>query len=281
MNNQIVDYILDCMATSNENRDIQRSQTLHRLKLASYWGIKEGDRILEIGCGQGDTTAVLAHLAGKTGFVHGIDVASPDYGAPVTLGDSIAYLQQSSLGDRIQVDFETDILDKTNHFPAGSFDCAVLSHCSWYFDSISKLEAILRTLRKYAKKLCFAEWDIQIQTVDQIPHFLAALIQAQYESFKTDSLSNIRTLFTAEDIKQALERNGWLIEKETSILSSDLQDGDWEVDMVISDLKDELQTVEGIPDKFKALLYSQVNMLEAAAQAHSIKPLSVFTLVAS
>ncbi|MDY0395550.1 class I SAM-dependent methyltransferase [Virgibacillus halophilus] len=280
MGENMVDTILDCMASGRENRSIQRAQTAHRLKLASYWEIGQGDRILEIGCGQGDTTAVLAYLAGKNGFVHGVDVAAPDYGAPITLGDSIAYLQNSFLGERIQVHFETDILEDANNFPTGYYDCAVLSHCSWYFNSIAKLEALLYKLRGFAKKLCFAEWDANAQRADQIAHFLAVLIQAQYESYKRDSSSNIRTLLTSSDIKEIVERTGWQIEKEASFLSPDLQDGKWETDFVLEAFEEELQAIEGVPDKFKALLQSQMKLLETAVRKHPVKPLPVFTLTA-
>ncbi|WML48289.1 hypothetical protein RCG23_24095 [Neobacillus sp. PS3-34] len=65
MNDNIIDSILECMALNDNNTNIQRAQTEHRLKLAEFWGIKKGSRVLEIGCGQGDTTAVLAYLVGE------------------------------------------------------------------------------------------------------------------------------------------------------------------------------------------------------------------------
>jgi ubiquinone/menaquinone biosynthesis C-methylase UbiE len=36
---------------------------------------REGDRVLDIGCGLGDTTVRLAQLVGSTGHAHGVDVA--------------------------------------------------------------------------------------------------------------------------------------------------------------------------------------------------------------
>jgi ubiquinone/menaquinone biosynthesis C-methylase UbiE len=92
MNNSVIDDIVECMAINGDNSNIQRVQTEHRVKLAQFWGIKEGSRVLEIGCGQGDTTAVLSHLVGETGFVHGVDIASPDYGSHITLGATVIYI---------------------------------------------------------------------------------------------------------------------------------------------------------------------------------------------
>lgn len=138
MNNNVIDNIVECMALDNGNSDLQRIQTEHRLKLAQFWGIKESSKVLEIGCGQGDTTAVLAYLVGETSFVHGIDIASHNYGCPITLGDAATFLKKSKLGKQIKIEFETDILSPKVDFPENTFDIIVLSHCSWYFKSFEE-----------------------------------------------------------------------------------------------------------------------------------------------
>ena len=48
---------------------IQRTQLKHRLELVSAFQLNKGMRVLEIGCGQGDTTVVLADAVGPTGQV--------------------------------------------------------------------------------------------------------------------------------------------------------------------------------------------------------------------
>ena len=52
----------------------------HRLDLVSFWGITPGSRVLEIGCGQGDCTIVLADAVGESGHVNAVDPGAPDYG---------------------------------------------------------------------------------------------------------------------------------------------------------------------------------------------------------
>ena len=189
----MIDQILACMAMAQSEAEIQRIQTRHRIRLAETWGIEEGDRILEIGCGQGDTTAVLAYMAGESGFVHGIDLADPDYGSPVSVGESAKFLMKSSLGSRIQMDFNFDFLQEEVPLESRGYDLVVLSHASWYLQSHDQLLEILKKARLIADRICFAEADLRINRFDQVPHMLAVLIQAQVEVFKANSRSNIRT----------------------------------------------------------------------------------------
>lgn len=280
MNKDAIEYIINCMAASEANSEIQRIQTEHRLKLAEFWGISEGSKVLEIGCGQGDTTAVLAYLVGEKGLIHGIDIASPDYGAPITLEDSIHYLKESALGNQIKVQFETNILSPEVDFPKGYFDFVVLSHSSWYLHSFEELHDILMQLKKWGKTLCFAEWDTRIQTDEQVPHFLSVLIQAQYECFKNTSLSNVRTLFTPMDVKKIAEDAGWNVLKETTIYSPALQDGEWEIQHVLTDYSEELNAVSDMPSKFQNLLLSEIKLLDDAMHNSVIKPMSTFAFIA-
>ena len=275
----IIDTVVGYMAPGIDS-DIQRVQTEHRLKLAEFWDIKEGSKVLEIGCGQGDTTAVLAYLVGEKGFVHGVDIASPNYGSPVTLGDSIDYLKNSLIGDRIKIDFGIDILSSEVDFPEKFFDVIVLSHCSWYMKSVEELQDILNTLKKWGRTLCFAEWDTRIKSIEQYPHFLAVLIQAQYECFKEDSLSNVRTLFTPDDVREAAANAGWKIKDEKIVNSPQLQDGKWEIEQTLSDYQNELNTTNNVPSKFNRLIESQIYLLETATEDIDIKPMSTFTFIA-
>jgi predicted methyltransferase len=55
-------------------------QMEHRLDLVSFWQIAPGSKVLEIGCGQGDCTIVLADAVGESGHVDAVDPGAPDYG---------------------------------------------------------------------------------------------------------------------------------------------------------------------------------------------------------
>jgi SAM-dependent methyltransferase len=279
-NSKKVDYIIQCMAASGLDANIQRVQTTHRLKLAEFWGIKEGSRVLEIGCGQGDTTAVLAYLVGEKGMVHGIDIASPDYGAPLTLGHSMGFLQESDLGSRVKVDFEFDILSNEVHFPDGYFDFVILSHSSWYLDSFEELRVILKVLKKWGNTLCYAEWDTRIKTDEQVPHFLSILIQAQYECFKKNSFSNVRTLFTPMDAMEIAGSCGWNVVAQQSFPSSELQDAEWEIAHTLNHFEEELASIKNMPMKLENLIRSEIKLLGDSVGGNRLLSMSTYSFVA-
>jgi predicted methyltransferase len=59
---------------------IQHSQTVHRLTPPQHWNISAGSKVLELGCGQGDCTTVLAHAVGGHERV-AVDPADLKYGS--------------------------------------------------------------------------------------------------------------------------------------------------------------------------------------------------------
>ena len=102
----------------------------------------------------------------------------------------------------------------------------------------------------------------------------------QYECFKTTSLSNVRTLFTPQDIKSIAETAGWTIVAEKSINSPELQDGQWEIEQVLTNFHDDVKMVDNMPSKMATLINSQINLLESSIVATEIKPMSTYAFTA-
>lgn len=280
MKDKTLESIVKCMAVYEINPDVQKIQTEHRMKLVKSWEIKKGDKILEIGCGQGDTTAVLAHYVGEEGYVHGIDIADPSYGSPITVGDSAEFLLKSELGSRISMEFNVDILRENIDFKENKYDVIVFSHSSWYFKSKDELFKVLKKVRKYGKRLCYAEYDTRIEKVEQYTHQLAVIIQAQIEAYKKDSSSNIRTLITPYDVIKLMDESGWSKEKCKSIYSEELQDGVWEIEYVLNEVLNDVENMT-ITEKMKELLKSQGGLLRYYRDLGYVKPLSSLVIIAN
>jgi SAM-dependent methyltransferase len=273
------ELIAQHMALFTEGRDIQVEQTEFRMRIAKSWDIKKGDRILEIGCGQGDMTAVLADAVGPEGFVRAVDLAEPDYGFPVCLGDSLRVLKSTPLGDRIDYSLNFDILAPENTFPDDSFDAVVFAHSSWFYESQDVLKSHLIRVRPYAKRLFFSEWDLEPHGTDQIPHLLAVLIQGQIGVFKPRSGNNARTLMTRNMLEELLLESGWSVVNRRTIDTAGLQNGNWEISNCLATSEKEAEVLD-VPAKFRQYIKTQTDLLAHLAGNGGSRPLATYSIVA-
>ena len=231
------------------------SQTIHRLEILKHWfGSLEaaqeclhGRRVLEVGCGQGDMTAVLAHLVaqpsststGGTGKVLGLDPAPLTYGSPLTLGECHEALSKSSLGHVI----EWIQADPTDYLTSGEatqsefeLDYIVFVHSFFYLESESYLIKLLDTIASWIKdqarsrppKLPIAEWSMRASVPMAEAHVLA--VQAQAAQNAPLSRSNVRTLITPERLRELLREGRWIVVQEDFVCGPNIADAAWEVD---------------------------------------------------
>lgn len=263
----VVDDLLGCMKIVGDDT-IQRVQLKHRLDLAAHFGIEEGMKVLEIGCGQGDTTIALASVAGENGHVTALDVAGADYGAPITLGEATEAIQQSKLGDRITFHLSTDFLD----FPENKFDVVVFSHCSWYFKRTEQLQLYLDKVYRMTERICIAEWNVSKFSADQLAHLNAVQILALYSEF-VENDGNIQHVFSSSELKRMLKVAGWEKFHEYNIDAHYLQDGKWETEYANS-------IREGF-DKTSTRIQALVNTLYEQLCSEEVKSLNSVVLIGS
>jgi SAM-dependent methyltransferase len=255
------DEVAAAMAAASLDPATQLAQTGFRMSLVDGWGVPAGSSVLEIGCGQGDMTAVLAAAVGPSGRVVAVDSADPAYGAPVTIGESTDFLRASALGDRIDVRLGFDIL--SGPVP-GEFDYVVLALSSWYFASLTQLRDVLRMVRPLASMLCFAEWDLRPADPGQLPHLLAVLVQGQLDGTE----GNVRTPFSREALLRLLDETGWRVDRQRVVDTAGLADADWEIRACL-DLATE-----------NDFLRSQVDLLRSLASDSGNRALPVYQILA-
>lgn len=267
------------MAANKFSPGVQLRQMQFRKRLVENWGISAGMRVLEIGCGQGDTTAALADAVGESGHVCAVDLAGPLYGSPVTLGDSTQHLLRGPLGSRIDFHLQFDLLAPENNFSENEFDAIVLSHCTWYFKSLDQLKETFTRIRAWAPRLCLSEWDLEPQSKHQMAHLLAILIQGQVEAFKTESVANVRTPYSRDTLKTLLVQTGWEVVLETILETTGLDDARWEIDACLTNSLTEGQRL-GLPAKILELVSSQTDVLRNLAATGVVQPLPSYSIVA-
>ena len=261
------------MAMVGEDRSVQVSQTRFRQALVAAWGVAPGERILEIGCGQGDTTAVLA-AAGAT--VLAVDPGDPGYGAPLTLGEAARHLAASDLGPQIEFRLGFDPL--AAGFPDDAFDAVAMAHCAWYFPSVDRLRETLRAARPWARRLLFSEWDPS-PGPDALAHLLAVIVEGQVEAYKPVSESNVRTPLSRARVIGLVEEAGWRIVREGMVDSSRLDDGLWEVGACLASSAEEAIAF-GLPPRLRDLVETEIGMLRDLRTKGATRSLPSYALVA-
>ncbi|KAI5118073.1 hypothetical protein M0805_003662 [Coniferiporia weirii] len=240
------------IASHQGNTVIAVNQTRHRVDLVQFWDIRPGEKVLELGCGQGDCTVVLASAVGERGHVTAVDPGALDYGSPMTLGEAQAHIKASPLGARItfvQADPRThlhSILSSAPLVDGFFYDTAILSHCIWYFASPGVLRETLALLFRTARRVCIAEYALTAMRANATPHLLAVLAQAGLEACRPvgTSKSNVRTVLSPARIEALVldaaaqsqseaPNKGWkLVRAWTKAPLPELEDGRWEVGAV-------------------------------------------------
>ncbi|KAB5559860.1 putative SAM-dependent methyltransferase [Coniochaeta sp. 2T2.1] len=249
---------------------IEFSQARHRINLLNAWApssIRPGSRVLELGCGQGTCTAVLAEAVGPSGHVDAVDPAPLDYGAPFTLGQAQAWLSQGPVGEGGRITFHQQDPDEFLKENEGKekWDAAVLAHCIWYFRSAKEVSDVLAALRGRVDKVLIAEYALHASEREAVPHVLATVARAALEAHRKDSDENIQTVLSPVGIRELAEGAGWKVVQEGTVVPEpELSDGGWETGSVVS--KGYLEDVEkGVEDeRVKAVLRSARDAVVAA-----------------
>ena len=269
------DALAELMPSYRLGPDTQRRQTWFRCSVVDAWGIPEGARVLEIGCGQGDTTAVLANAVGPSGSVVAVDSGPPTYGSPISIGESMHGLIEGPLGPRIDARMPYDLLE-ANDFDDDAFDVVVLAHCSWYFASMDRLEATLRLANRLAPRIALSEWDIQAADEASLAHCLAIQIQAEIGKWLPSDQLNIRTLTTRDEAIAMLGSAGWEVASVASIDSRSLDDGKWEVGACLEAAK----SLDALPSNTRSQLEAELDAMRIARSRDDACSLRSFALMA-
>ncbi|KAM3447746.1 hypothetical protein MY3296_008438 [Beauveria thailandica] len=222
-----------------------------RLATIAAWGVQKGERLLDIGCGQGESSVALAAVVGAGGRVTAIDTAQMDYGDPFTMREAHAHIQKSALGARISfypVDassFLTRIWKKPGSGGGGDgdgpIDAAVLCQCLFYFADASAVQSLFAALSSAGiPRVYAAEWSYAPSHAPQRAHVLATRAQALYHRYDArrpvgDPVEqNVRAAVDQQAVLRAAARAGYRVSGETLLTpEQDMREGQFEVDYVL------------------------------------------------
>ena len=174
--------------------------------------IRPGERILDVGCGCGETTVDLARRVGGTGFALGVDISA-------LLIEAARKLAQESRVANVR--FEAADA-QTHSFPAGSFDLLFSRFGIMFFDDPEAAFRNLRSALRPGGRLAFVCWPApQENLFVTIPRTAAARhitlptpsepdAPGPFALADADRIRRIltRSSFTAVDIERATEKVG-------------------------------------------------------------------------
>lgn len=223
------------MPTFADSPELQTLQIRSRSALVDAWGLTTGQRVLELGCGQGDMTVVLADRVGPTGRVVGCDPAPPSYGAPVSIGASTAGLAAGPLGGRLRFHLQHDVVVDGVPTIEGGYDVVVIAHAAWYVASTEELVRLLAVARAAAPVLCLSEWDPRPRAADQWPHLLAVAAHGLLP-LDVRAEANVRNPLTRDEMLAAVTAAGWTPQRTVDVDTTFLPDGRWEVELALAGL---------------------------------------------
>jgi ubiquinone/menaquinone biosynthesis C-methylase UbiE len=155
--------------------------------------IKEGDQVLDVGCGPGDDVRALSRIVGDTGRVVGVDSSQI----------MIAEAQQRLEGLDLPVEYDVQSVYDLG-FPDGTFDACRSERLFVHLESPQQaLAEMARVARSGASILCF-EADFETLIIDGPDRPLTRRML----NFLCDSLRNgwagrqLRALFTVSGLTQ-------------------------------------------------------------------------------
>ncbi|GKT51876.1 methyltransferase ustM [Colletotrichum spaethianum] len=228
-------------------------QLAHRLRLAALWSIAPSTKVLDIGCGQGDSSLALSHVVGPpTPDGDNTTGAGAASGAPPGPGhaDAPAYLASN---------------------PSASFDTAALCHSLWYFPSRAAVVALFEALYSsgQVKRLCFAEYALTARTPSQKPHEMAVAAQKRFHALREDRgltlhQANVRGALDPEEMVALAQEAGWKLVERGVVDTPGLLDGRWEVGAVVDPSWAEEVAEEGLGKKAEEELLGYVAEVKAA-----------------
>ncbi|OAA72583.1 hypothetical protein ISF_01656 [Cordyceps fumosorosea ARSEF 2679] len=247
-----------------------------KLRLATIraWGVREGDHLLDIGCGQGESSVALAALVGDRGHVTAIDTASMDYGHPFTMRAAHDHLRQSALGPRVtfhQADAQSFFAEQQQTAPR--LDAAVLCQSLFYFPGEHEVRALFATLRAAGTSPVYvAEWSYVPSREAQTAHALAATAQRLFyryryrpEAGREDPREqNVRGGVDKSAILRAAAAAGYGLAREALITpEEDMREGEFEVRFTLGEVFRQRVAEAELSGEQRAEIVAAIEKLEA------------------
>jgi SAM-dependent methyltransferase len=221
-----VDLLLSsCLHEPSLDAEFYIPRFQNRLSIVDAWSIPTGQHLLDIGCGQGESSLALALAVSSLGHITALDPAQPEYGTPFTVAESHSYILKSSLGPHISFR-QSDVpsfFSTMQPAAATPYNAACLLQSLMYFPTLDSVRDLFQTLAHVGiVKVYVAEYTFTAANEAQIPHYLAARAQALFYNYQGPHVSgvreqNVRAAPSPKAIEEAASKAGYIVSREGKI----------------------------------------------------------------
>lgn len=160
--------------------------------------IKQGERVLDVGCGTGGTTLAAARMTGATGKCVGIDISAPMLDAARRRAE-----HERAAATFVQADAQTWA------FEAGTFDTIISRFGVMFFGDPVAAFANLRRAVRADGRLCFAAWRSAEENPFMTTTERAAAPFLQNVPIRPTNGPGQFAFADARHVRGILEKSGW------------------------------------------------------------------------
>ena len=168
-------------------------------------------------------------------------------------------------------------------FPVGHFDLAVFAHSSWYMSSPKELENLFSRVRPWAKRLGYAAWHPVPQSVSQVPHLAAILLQAHIRSYWPEhGIGNLHSLITPSQVRSMAKAGGWtILDEQITDTSRCLEDGEsWELGNAMQQVEELVGGKgEAVSEHVRDLIVAEGDLLDMLSRQEERESLPTYMFV--
>jgi SAM-dependent methyltransferase len=156
----------------------------------------EGHRVLDLGCGTGETTMVLGARVGETGHVTGVDLSSRMLEQARAVTDDKAQISIVA-GDALQLDF------------AARFDALFSRFGVMFFEEPGAAFARLRSMTRTGGQLAFSAWKDPFSNPWMLKPIMASVEVLGPPSLPPEGAPGPFSLGAADAVQSLLGNAGW------------------------------------------------------------------------
>ena len=265
----VIDWLLQNGLTFREYELKHNPYIRTKLEICQFFGIKEGWKILDVGCGSGGTSIAAASLVGPTGEVIAVDPSKLQINRCTMIIEKTGFdeIIETRIADVLELDF-----------PDNFFDMVLLLYTPQFLGYTKDLKNVIEKTGRWTTRIGIADHT-------PIPAEISEFNYLLYNWFSNDlarASTGKRTdrLYHPGELRRALHATGWTLTREQGFRVSEKNSyPQWATKENIQRFSDLIQELPDPAEReiFSSRLETVRSLMHAGFE---IKPTSMYAALA-